>query len=246
MASIVVDGLELLSGGPDDGPLGWGCYPMVPWPGRLDRGILRFDGAEHRFPLAMPPHAIHGTTWDRPWTVIDRSETTATLHKDLARPWPFGGHAIHRVTVADTYLRLDLEVHAGAEPMPAACGWHPWFRRNLDRGGAAQLDFGATHMWERGGDGLPTGELMLARPGPWDDCFPSPEGPPTVIWPDAIALRIESDCPQVVVYDEQDRAVCIEPQTLIPNGLNRNPPVLQPGEHLAATCSLRWSSPGTA
>jgi len=244
IAQITVDGLDLLAGAPSDGPLQWGCYPMVPWAGRLDRGILRFDGQEHRFPLTLPPHAIHGTTWASGWTVTSESADRATLAIDLAPPWPFGGRAEHGIALADDHLRLQLVVTAGEQSMPAAAGWHPWFRRSLSPGRPAELAFSAGSMWERGPDGLPTRRLVDPPPGPWDDCFTALDGPPTVTWPDALTLAIEHDCDHLVVYDEQADALCVEPQTLPPDGLNHGAVVLHPGDQLGATCTLHWRQAG--
>ena len=242
VGGITVDDLELLAGVPADGPLQWGCYPMVPWPGRLGRGVLHFEGAEHRFPLTMAPHAIHGTTWDRPWAVVAQTPTMVRMAVDLAPPWPFGGQAQHTVELSEGALRLRLDVIAGDRPMPAAVGWHPWFRRRLARGSSARLHLPAGAMWERGPDGLPTRQLVPPPPGPWDDCFTDLSGPPVLTWPGALRLAVESACPHVVVYDEQDAAVCVEPQTLPPDGLDHDPPILPPGQRLTATCTLRWSA----
>src|SRR5829696_9768717 len=72
LASLVVDGHELLvTTGHLPGPLYWGCYPMAPWAGRVRRGRFTFQGREHRLPINMAPHAIHGTTFTRPWARDD-------------------------------------------------------------------------------------------------------------------------------------------------------------------------------
>ena len=70
IARLRVDGLDLiLTEG--FGPLAWGCYPMVPWAGRLRDGTLRWRGGEWHFPTDLtPPHAIHGTLLERPWSVV--------------------------------------------------------------------------------------------------------------------------------------------------------------------------------
>ena len=55
--------------------------------------------------------------------------------------------------------------------MPAALGWHPWFRRHLaqSRDGTpttsaeVELVVDALAMFERGADGLPTGARQLAE-----------------------------------------------------------------------------------
>lgn len=50
LAQIRVDGIEQLIG-PDDGwpaMIAWGCYPMVPWAGRVRDGRFRFEGREYQ------------------------------------------------------------------------------------------------------------------------------------------------------------------------------------------------------
>ncbi len=44
LASLTVDGDELLYfGDPGTGPMGWGCYPMAPFAGRVRYGALGFE-----------------------------------------------------------------------------------------------------------------------------------------------------------------------------------------------------------
>ncbi|CAM5488912.1 Aldose 1-epimerase OS=Streptomyces tendae OX=1932 GN=GUR47_19910 PE=4 SV=1 [Streptomyces tendae] len=43
-----------------------------------------------------------------------------------------------------------------------------------------------------------------------------------------------------VVYDEQEAAVCVEPQTGPPNGLNTLPRLVTPLEPLEATTTWAW------
>lgn len=168
IAALRVDGLDLLVTD-GAGPLAWGCYPMVPWAGRLRDGRLPWEGADHHLPPTMPPHAIHGTTWDRTWDVVELTPDSAELAVALGPPWPLGGRAIHRVEVEPDGLRATLEVHAGERAMPAIVGWHPWFRRRLGRGRAVEIDLPARAMLERGPDGLPNGRVLAPPPdGPWD------------------------------------------------------------------------------
>ncbi|MBI2708900.1 MAG: aldose 1-epimerase [Actinobacteria bacterium] len=218
----------------------WGCFPMVPWSGRLGDGRLRFAGTEHRFPLNHPPHAIHGTTPGLPWEDHGHDSTSAALGVELGPHWPFGGTALHRLLLTPAGLRLTLEVHAADVPMPAGCGWHPWFRRDIHAGEPLDLRFSPGAMYRRGADGLPTGELVAPPPGPWDDCFRDLAGPPTVDWPGALRLTLDASCDHWVVFDEPLDAVCVEPQTGPPNGLNTNPLVVEPGAPLTASLSIRW------
>jgi galactose mutarotase-like enzyme len=246
VAAIAVGGIDLLVAPADaqaPGPLHWGCYPMAPWAGRLGGGRLRFEGVEHRFPLTLAPHAVHGTVWAAAWNDDGHDGTSARLRVPLEHPWPFGGHVVHRVALAPDHLRLTLEVHADDRPMPAACGWHPWFRRQLATGRPAHLDLAAGAMWQRGPDGLPTGELVSPPPGPWDDCFTDLARPPMITWPEALTVTLTSSCRQWVVYDEPVGGLCVEPQTAPPDSLNRQPDVVAPGQALVADATLTWATP---
>jgi len=66
ISSLVIGGLELLVSRREN-PMAWGCYPMAPWAGRVRRGRFRFRDRTHALPITLPPHAIHGTTYTRPW-----------------------------------------------------------------------------------------------------------------------------------------------------------------------------------
>ena len=248
IASLRVHGLELLVT-ERAGPLLWGCYPMAPWAGRLRDGVLRWRGAEHRLPTdLLPPHAIHGTLLETAWEVVDAGPDTATLAAGLGAPWPFGGRAVHRVTLSPGGLRAELEVHADDRPMPVIVGWHPWFARLLrDPAGTAVgepvvVDLEAGGRLRRGADGLPDGTVVRSiPPEPWDDCFVDVAGAPGVHWPGALGVLIQSDAPCWVVYTEDASGVCVEPQTGPPDGLNTGEHALvEPGAPLVAAMTIGW------
>jgi aldose 1-epimerase len=239
LASLVLAGEErLVTEG--EGPTQWGCFPMAPWAGRVRNGRFRWAGVEHQLPLRKPPHAIHGTVLDRPWDVVRADGRSVALEIDLGPDWPWPGRAVHEVSVAPNRLDLRLEVHAEGEPFPASCGWHPWFRRPV------ALDLDATSLWRRDASGLPTGELVPAPPSTagLDDCLTGLRRPPHLAWPDGVALDIESNCEQVVVFTQPEHAVCVEPQTGPPDALNLAPRVVG-SEPLVATATLRWGPPAS-
>jgi aldose 1-epimerase len=247
IAALQVDGLDVLV--PEGwGPLAWGCYPMVPWAGRIRDGILRWRGEEHGLPTELlPPHAIHGTLLEAAWKVEDVTASTATLAASLGPPWPFGGRAVHRVALEGGALRATLEVRAAERPMPVVVGWHPWFPRILrDAAGSpvgepVVVDLDAGGMLRRGPDGIPTGEVVPVPPQPWDDCFVEVRGTPGVHWPGALEVRIAADARFWVVYTERDEGVCVEPQTGPPNGLNTGEhTVVEPGRPLVAEMAITW------
>jgi aldose 1-epimerase len=236
IAQIVADGVELLVGrgeGPDPGAtMSWGSYPMVPWAGRIRRGRFSFDGTEHTLPLNFGGHAIHGVGFDLPWAVTrhdpDRIELELSLPSD--RRWPLGGTANQVIAVDDGTLRCELSVTAGAQAMPAALGWHPWFRKP-DR-----FEFGPTAMFERDDEGITVDRLVEVPDRPWDDCFVNTE--PVRFTVAGVDLRMTSDCHNWVVFDMRDHATCVEPQTAPPDAFNIRPNRLEPGDTLGAWFEL--------
>jgi aldose 1-epimerase len=246
LASFIVDGHELLlTQGP--APMDWGSFPMAPYAGRIRQGRFVFRGQEHTLPIAMPPHAIHGTVFDRPWEALDER----TITTDLGPAWPFAGRAVQRFELEAGRLMSRLEVHA-SEPMPASIGWHPWFRRvprpnaGMAVGSAlepVELELDAGAMFRRDATGMATGELVVPPPpGPWDDCFTDLRRPPVLRWPGFLELTIESDCPVWVVYTMPTDALCVEPQTAPPDALNQSPVIVEPGRPLTAEMVWSWRS----
>ena len=246
MTSLVVGGHELLLT-EGFGPIRWGCYPMAPFAGRIRDGRFGFRGRSVQLPLNLPPHAIHGTVFERAWDVV----APDTLAIDLGPDWPFAGRVHQRFALRADGLDVELTLEAD-EAMPAMLGWHPWFRRVLagtpDRplptSPAVALRFAAAAMYVRGSDGLPTGELAPPGPRPWDDCFTGVDAPPRLTWPGVMTLEIRSSCDHWVVYDEPEEAVCVEPQTGPPDAANLAPRVVEPGAPLRATMGWDWGAAG--
>lgn len=238
LASLRVHGHELLVTDREAGVYGWGCYPMVPWAGRVRGGRFRFDDREEVLPLGMPPHAIHGVGVELPWT---RTSAT-TWERALDDPWPFGGTASQAADLNDERLLLELTVEADRS-MPAMVGWHPWFRRRLDAGSPVALDFAADAMLVRDADGIPSGATVSPAPGPWDDCFTGVGQPIGMTWGDQLVLELRSDCDHWVVYTEPDHAACVEPQSGPPDAFNRAPRIVEPGAPLTRWFELRWRAP---
>lgn len=215
----------------------WGSFPMAPWAGRTRHGRFTFGGQSYALgPLEADGHAIHGTVHRRPW----QAAPDGSLTTDLGEDWPFAGEARQWFELDPDRLRFRLEVHAADVAMPAACGWHPWFRRRLARGGDAVLDLRAGHMLRRDREGIASSDQVPPGRGPWDDCFGEVHWPVVVHWPGAVRLEIVSDCSNVVVYDEPVDALCVEPQTGPPDGLNGTPALVTPDRPLIARMEWRW------
>jgi aldose 1-epimerase len=241
MTSLRVGDLELLGRG-GDGVFEWGCFAMAPYAGRVRRGRLDWRGRHHQLPIALPPHAIHGVTVDRPWTVEADGPTSASLSCGFDARWPWPGRAVAHFRITGDSLDTTLEVHAEREPMPAWIGWHPWFRRRLGRGAPGRLEATAGGVLQRDDDGIPSGEVSAAGPGPWDDCFTDVSWPAAVVWDGVVRLEVDSDARYAVLYDERPDAVCLEPQTGPPDAVAlEQHAVVEPGRPLRLTMSWRWS-----
>ncbi|TDK28699.1 aldose epimerase [Luteimonas aestuarii] len=238
IAQIRHRGIEQLFG-PDDGDhaaIAWGCFPMVPWAGRIRHGRFAFDGRGHALPVNFGAHAIHGTGFTQPWTLERPGDATAMLTLELPTDmrWPFGGRATHCITLQDEdTLHLVLEVTAGDRPMPASLGWHPWFRKP-DR-----IDFQPDAIFPRDAEGIATLPPAAPPPGPWDDCFVNRR--PVRVHRGDTTLTMTSDCICWVVYDQAAHATCVEPQTAMPDAFNADPVVLPPGQSLRAWTTWRWT-----
>jgi aldose 1-epimerase len=62
----------------------------------------------------------------------------------------------------------------------------------------------------------------------------------TLTWPGRLELKVTSREQWVVVYDEQEEAVCVEPQSGPPNGLNTTPRLVTPIEPLEIAATFAW------
>lgn len=237
LGSVTVDGHELLITDRSRGPMQWGAYPMAPWAGRIRDGRFAFGGREHRLPQALPPHAIHGVVFDRPWRTIGPGEIAI----DLDSRWPFRGRVTQRFTLAEDGLDVAMTLEAD-EPMPATIGWHPWFRRVIEPGGTpAELRFAADEMLARDEADIPTGERVAPSPGPWDDAFTGVRVGPELEWPGRLRLALTSSCAWWVVFTNPEDGICVEPESGPPDAANQAPEVVEPGAPLTHTMRWRWT-----
>jgi galactose mutarotase-like enzyme len=240
-------------------PTYWGCYPMVPWAGRLAHGRIPTPDGEVRLEPNLPPSAIHGLGFEVPWTVVDRSDMDLTMWCELrGRGWPFGGQARQTVRLGAASLDLELEVGGYTRAGPAGLGWHPWFARPRTGDLELLVDAGAVLVLD--GDTVPTGEVRDVtaredlRSGPMlgdrrlDHVYVDAASPAVVRWPD-LELRIEYDAIlNTVVVHTPEAGVCVEPQTMWPNApllAARGVPgtglrTLAPGEILRARHRWTW------
>jgi len=239
LAQLHVADLQLLIA-QELSPLAWGSYPMIPWVGRLRNGKFTYKNKEYSFPLNMAPHAIHGTCFDRNWEIDEVGDSHISLSISLGDTWPFTGFSKQTITLNENSLKMQLSVHTETDSFPASIGWHPWFLRQLKRGRAAELAFSAKKKFLCDETQIPTHSFTEQGLGPWDDCFTEILEKPSITWPGALKIKIESNCDHWVVYDKPTHALCIEPQTAPANALNNPNFIVTPDTPLCAETTLRW------
>lgn len=244
LVSWRVAGIELLAG-VGTSPVAYGMYPMAPWAGRLDDDTITFQGSTTRMPVTHEGRALHGLMLDSAMTMVERSADRVSLACALSYPWPWAGGVQVTWQVHPTGLDAAIEVTSDRGTFPAVAGWHPWFRRDLGRGDLLQWSFpdeGDLLMAERGVAHALTGRLVTVRPGdgPFDDAFRVPSRRVRLAWPDVLMLEASSSHDWFVVYDHQPEAVCIEPQSGPPNGVNAS--ALSPVHVVTPDTPLRMST----
>ncbi|MGH8036933.1 MAG: aldose epimerase [Stenotrophomonas sp.] len=236
IAQIRYDGVDWLADEQQGGAatIAWGCYPMVPWAGRIRQGCFNFDGEAYALPTNFGAHAIHGVGFSRPWRIdsIDTDAAALSLVLPEDAYWPFGGVATQTVRVGPDRLELHLAVQAGERAMPAVLGWHPWFRK------PDELLFAPNAMYPRDGEGIATLPLASPSPGPWDDCFINSAEVTLLSAGQRLQLRADTD--HWVVYDGAPHATCVEPQTGPPDGFTLARNRLEPGQRLALHFDMQW------
>jgi aldose 1-epimerase len=237
IAALDIFGFEVLVARQAD-PLQWGCYPMVPFAGRVRHGHFTFDGTAHRLPLNMDPHAIHGFGFTNAWTIASADSISTRLEP----PWPFPATVEQRYSLNESALTVEMTLHAETR-QPVSMGWHPWFRRDIGTGAPLALSFGAAEMYELDDEMIPTGRLVPPSVGPWDNCFRGLQTGPSLRWGDSLAIEITSPADHWVVFDEPTDALCVEPQTAPPDALNSAAPVVEAGQSATVSMTFRWGSP---
>jgi aldose 1-epimerase len=272
LAAFECAGVPILRPTPDrafaDGTVReFACYPLVPYSNRIAHAVLHWNGASHALPryIREQSHAIHGNAWQRPWSVVERSDRHATLelvhsptvaHGD---EWPFAYRAEQRFDLSTDQLDLRLEIrNDDAQTVPVGLGWHPFFERTAD----TELEFCAGGVWLTDETLLPIGHAPV--PAEWDfcasrtiggaaidNCFSGWRPPARVRWPSrrrSVEIAAREACDHLVVYVPPERDfLAIEPVTHMTDAFNREARgiggtgtrTLAPGE--AFSCTMRFS-----
>ncbi|WP_281757853.1 hypothetical protein [Succinatimonas hippei] len=243
VVSLKHKGVELLRQyNPNRRAFQYGCFPMVPFVGRLRNGDICYAGEKHHLYQNKGQNAMHGMAHFDPWHLNECSSTKLRMTLNVGEPWPWQCKVIQEVNVIGNVLELSLQILTDKDIFPVDAGWHPWFLKEPDNDGTSvlKIDFKADSMEETGSDELPTGNRVSPKEGPWDDCFNFEKYNASAIlsYRNKRTITMTSNCPALVVFDKQPDASCINPMSGVPNGLNTNPHVISP--NLSLTAKSKW------
>jgi aldose 1-epimerase len=239
-------------------PRDMGCFPLVPYSGRIRDGRFTFEGREIALPRNFDgPHTIHGHGWQAPWQVAEAGADHAALtYRHAADAWPFAYAARQDFRLTEDRLEASIAVTNESETaMPAGLGLHPYFPRR--DGAVVKAQVGG--VWLGDAEVMPTEH---AAPPPWpladgidadatplDNIFTGWAGTAEISWRDGSGLRIEAEPPLgflVVFTPPGADFLCVEPVSHMADAFNRaaagdpdtGMAVLQPGETLSARVRL--------
>lgn len=236
---------------PETDPNALACYPLVPFSNRIGGACFQFEGREVTVPRNRAAEAlpIHGDGWLRPWRVVERGETHATLALERERAKPFAYRATQRYALDEATLCVTLTVeNAGREAMPFGLGLHPFLARDHD----TRLSAAASGLWLSGDDWLPVRHVPVPPAWTFGVAYPLPDalvnhaftqwsGRAAVVWPrKRLSLTIAADADYYVLYTPPgEDFFCFEPvdhpinAVNLPGGANAHGmTVLAPGETL--------------
>jgi aldose 1-epimerase len=215
---------------------------------RVGHARLVWNGTSH--PLVThqgnDPHAIHGIGWQRPWQVLEQTDTLLLLSMEhrADAAWPFAFDASQGFRLSGDALEMTLSVtNQSKVPAPVGLGWHPFF---VKRPGA-RIAFDATGRWEMGPDKLPTGRVRSrgmavdAALLDVDHCFDGWKGAVTLS-DEQLAVRVSSSLRRLVVFTNGQRGdIAVEPVSHVNNAIN----LLQAG-HTAESLGVQVLAPGAS
>ena len=200
------------------------CYPLLPWSNRIAHGGFFMGGRRVALPLNRDDDAypIHGSGWQRRWTVRRHDAEEAHLELIEAARDAYSYHASLNYQLDGTALKVRLGVtNTGEDALPFGLGLHPFFPLH----GGATLRAPADGVWHNDGQGpLPTHRGAI--PAPWDfranlalpaggvnHAFSGWTGQAVIEWPrHALRLHIEADVDAYVLYTPGDEDFfCFEP-----------------------------------
>lgn len=243
IAGLALGSREVLRPGPaseqaDADPRSFSEFPMIPWVNRVAGGRFSWRGREIDV-AAGPghdPQGLHGIGWRMPWKAVEIGPCEASLEFAWAGAanWPFPFRMVRRFSLAPDQLLIEATLtNLGAEAMPLALGFHPYFP---SRGAILRATTDAG--WRTDAAGIPSvcdlqDPAILLRSGlaiegaHLDTCFGGWDGEAVIEWPEhVLSVRTMPPMRFLQIYSPPGEGYfCLEPQTAMPDALNRAPEI---------------------
>jgi aldose 1-epimerase len=107
---------------------------LIPFPGRINEGAYAFEGKQYQMVKNDTEYssAIHGFLRMRTWTVIARTDVSATFAVDLAAddapgyPFPLHTELTYEVNPSGILVKYAI-TNTGDTDAPVAAGFHPYY-----------------------------------------------------------------------------------------------------------------------
>jgi aldose 1-epimerase len=217
-----------------------GCYPLVPYSGRLGYRRFKWLGQEHHTSANFDdnPHSVHGVAWQRPWAEVRSSATEAELAyvHSPDEHWPFAFTLRQRFVLTPEALEVHCHfTNDASQAQPVGLGWHPYFPKRE----GSHLQIAVSQRWDSDASGLSTHRVPqaaidagVAQLG-FDNCFEGWQGP-ALIRDEKLAMRLTSSLPYLVVFTPDTKPYyCVEPVSHVSNALQMADPAAH-GLHTVA------------
>jgi aldose 1-epimerase len=134
-------------------------HVLAPWPGRIDQGRYKFQGAAQQLPIneVGNQNALHGLVRYLDWKLVERGDEAVSLSLVLfpTEGYPFTLSLVVSYRLTDRGLVVQTKAtNAGAGPLPFGLGFHPYFSLGTDTVDSNVLTLPAATY-------LPTNERMV-------------------------------------------------------------------------------------
>jgi len=245
-----------------------GCFNMAPWANRIASAQFAFNAETIKLrPTSDDGSAMHGDVRARAFAILDRSPVSARFAFDSKAAanlnWPWSFQVISRYEIDGPTLIIALEViNTDSKPMPAGCGIHPYFMRELWAAGENPLLTAPVAAEYPLLKGVPTGPATptdrsraLAAEAPLstkaiDTVFGGFGGKATLRWPGSnvtLTMQASTNQQHLVLFtptipgtDKPLSFFALEPQSMANDGFNlaangadnSGMVILQPGQRL--------------
>lgn len=134
------------------------AFALIPWSNRISNGGTNTPDGWFELPANTPDSsfAMHGSTWQATWQVLEHDQNYALLICESHAPVHI--QVEQQIRLHEGCLTFDFKLtHLDEKPFLHGYGWHPFFYRNAH----TRLTTQTSQMWHRDAQGLSSHEIDL-------------------------------------------------------------------------------------